>query len=68
MRNPAFDKLNHGLQRGDEVFVDGDWYPIIGYAGDSLFTSKPRGKHEAWLGYRINEAEVTDARRPERAA
>lgn len=64
MRNPAFARLDRGLQRGDEVLVDGEWYPVIGYVGDQLFTLRPRGKYDPWLGYRIDESEVSDARRP----
>jgi hypothetical protein len=68
-----FRKLDHGLQRGDEVMVAGEWYPVTGYSGTvhpggtsslDIFTSKPIGKYEPWLGYRIDSANVTDCRRP----
>ena len=68
-----FAKLDHGLQRGDEVLVGDEWYPVIGYAmtahpggarSGSVFTDKPVGKYEPWLGYRIDVAKVADCRRP----
>lgn len=61
-----------GLQRGDDVMVGGEWYPVAGFtlcvdsvAGTegSVFTSKPYGKFENHLGYRINYGEITDHRR-----
>ncbi|AKR55746.1 hypothetical protein XM25_08030 [Devosia sp. H5989] len=70
-----FDKLDRGLQRGDEVLVDREWYPVIGYVGThhpitgrtgSIFTNKPIGKYEPWLGYRIDFALIEDCRRPVR--
>lgn len=73
MTRRIFDKLDRGLQRGDEVLVGGVWYPVIGYAGTahpggastgSIFTNKPIGKYEPWLGYRIDYAAVEDCRRP----
>ncbi|TPJ86989.1 MULTISPECIES: hypothetical protein [unclassified Mesorhizobium] len=61
------------LQRGDDVLVGGEWYPVIGYSlrispnepttGD-IFTTKPYGKYEPWLGYRIDYASIEQSRRP----
>lgn len=64
-----FNKLDHGLQRGDEVMADGEWWPVIGYAlsgptSGSIFTLKKRGTFEPCLGYRIDMSEITDCRRP----
>ncbi len=68
-----FHKLDHGLQLGDEVLVAGQWYPVIGYVGMhhpdggldmEVFTNKPIGKYEAWLGYRVGLAMIEDCRRP----
>lgn len=60
------------LQAGDEVMVGGEWYPVAGYSlrversgkSGSVFTLKPYGKFEPFLGYRINYADITDHRRP----
>lgn len=56
---------------GDEVLVGGVWYPVDGYAltvkpgrdtsGD-VFTTKPIGKFEPCLGYRINYRDVEGVR------
>ena len=64
--------IEGGLQRGDDVMVDGEWYPVVGYAlcvdskvgtTGSVFTTKPRGEYEPWLGYRLDYCEITDHRR-----
>jgi hypothetical protein len=69
----VFQKHDHGLQRGDEVLVSGDWYPVIGYVGThhpggvatgNIYTNKPIGKYEPWMGYRIDYQQVEDCRRP----
>lgn len=66
----AWSKLPGGLQRGDEVLAYGEWYPVIGYSlicgadtTGNVFTDKPYGKYEPWLGYRINVADIIDVRR-----
>lgn len=60
------------MQRGDEVLVEDEWYPVLGYAltvlpsGERMgevFTSKPRGKFEPCLGYRIDYTEIEGHRR-----
>ncbi len=62
-----------GLQRGDEVLVGDDWYPVSGYSlrcepggakSGSVFTLKPRGVFEPCLGYRIDWSEIANHRRP----
>lgn len=60
------------IERGDDVLVDGEWYPIIGYslslkpdapATGSVFTSKRRGAFEPCLGFRIDYADIEQVRR-----
>jgi hypothetical protein len=67
----SVERLLH-LQRGDEVLVDGEWYPVIGYAlthtpnaptTGSVFTDKPLGRFEPCLGYRINYSAIEQVRR-----
>ena len=63
------------IQRGDEVLVGGEWYPVSGYSlshaaaippiTGSVFTSKPHGTFEPCLGYRIDYARIEKIRRPE---
>lgn len=64
------------LQRGDEIMVSGEWYPVIGYAltyvpnaptTGSVFTSKPCGPIGP-LGYRIDYADIEQVRRPDQPA
>lgn len=59
------------IQRGDEVMVEGEWYPVIGLAllkdprgptTGSVFTDKPYGHFEAWLGYRIDYSKIQEVR------
>lgn len=60
------------INRGDEVLVDGKWYPVSGCVlsvhkgkwSGSVFTLKPRGRFEPCLGYRIDYSEIEDRRRP----
>lgn len=68
-------RLPH-LQRGDDVLVAGEWYPVVGYAlshkpdaatTGSVFTLKPLGKFEPCLGYRISYADIEEVRRPSEA-
>jgi hypothetical protein len=67
----SVERLLH-LQRGDEVLVDGEWYPVIGYAlthtpnaptTGSVFTDKPLGRFEPCLGYRISYSAIEQVRR-----
>lgn len=62
-----------GIQRGDEVLVDNEWYPVVGYAlrvepnqrtTGSVFTLKPYGRFEPCLGYRLNYKDIAGHRRP----
>lgn len=60
------------LERGQEMLVAGEWYPIIGCSllvgkdgtSGSVFTLKPRGNYEPWLGYRIDYSEIEEVRQP----
>jgi hypothetical protein len=61
------------IQQGDEVMVEGEWYPVIGFAlmhipngptAGSVFTDKPYGIFEVCLGYRIDYAKIQKIRTP----
>ncbi|GGA45887.1 hypothetical protein GCM10011499_14540 [Pelagibacterium lentulum] len=60
--------------RGDEVLVDGEWYPVVGFSlmhkpngptTGSVFTDKPIGAFEHCLGYRLEYSKITDVRERE---
>jgi hypothetical protein len=65
------------MKRGDEVLVNGDWYPIIGIAlvyhpdkptTGSVFTLTPIGRFEPCLGYRIDYTSIEAVRPAGRSA
>jgi hypothetical protein len=55
------------IQRGREVLVDGQWYPIIGFAlskdgtTGTIYTDVPRGKFKL-MGYEIDYSAIEDVR------
>jgi hypothetical protein len=64
------------LTRGCEVLIGDEWYPVVGYAlthkpnsptTGSVFTTKPHGKFEPQLGYRLDYSQIEEVRFPESA-
>jgi hypothetical protein len=66
--SPANPRRLPFIERGQEAFVKGAWYPVIGYAldgkgGGTVFTDKPHGPCTN-LGYRIDYADIEELRAP----